>query len=228
MGGWLERHRLYVIGALLAIILPGVTLLWLKRPQPAPLRISTPVPTPTFTLVLTPTPAPTATPLPVRVYVTGAVLNSDVYLLPAGSIVKDALSAAGGATADADLERINLAVQLTDQQQVYVPHQGQEALPAPVVSGAAAPAGGASAETAPGEGASSGDSRTGTGLTLINVNTASVDTRETLPGIGATYAQRIVDYRVEHGAYASVEQLTEVKGIGPATLDKLRHLVTVE
>jgi competence protein ComEA len=224
MGGWLERHRLYVIGALLAIILPGVTLLWLKRPQPAPLLISTPVPTPTFTLVLTQTPAPTATPLPVRVYVTGAVLNSDVYLLPAGSIVKDALIAAGGATADADLERINLAVQLTDQQQVYVPHRGQETLPAPVVSGAATPTDGASE----GAGAPAGDSRTGTGLALINVNTASVDTLETLPGIGATYAQRIIDYRVEHGAFASVEQLTEVKGIGPATLDKLRHLVTVE
>jgi competence protein ComEA len=224
MGGWLERHRLYVILALLAIILPGVTLLWLKRPQPAPLLISTPVPTPTFTLVLTPTPAPTATPHPVRVYVTGAVLKSDVYVLPAGSIVKDALLAAGGATADADLERINLAVQLYDQQQIYVPSRGQETLPAPLVSDAATPADEASAA----DDASAGDTRAGTSLSTININTASVDALETLPGIGPTYAQRIIDYRVEHGAFATVEQLTEVKGIGPATLDKLRHLITVD
>jgi len=213
-----------VIVALLVIILPGVALLWLKRPQPAPLLISTPIPTPTCTLVLTPTPAPTATPLPVRVYVTGAVLHSDVYLLPAGSIVKDALLAAGGATADADLERINLAVQLYDQQQVYVPYQGQATLPAPVVSSAATATVVATASVV----SSAGDRHAGTEPALININTALADVLETLPGIGPTYAQRIIDYRVEHGAFASVEQLTEVKGIGPATLEKVRHLITVE
>ena len=186
--------------------------------------ISTPVPTPTFTPVLTPTPAPTATPLPVRVYVSGAVLHSDVYVLPAGSIVKDALLAAGGAAADADLERINLAVQLYDQQQVYVPHRGQETLPAPLVSGASTPTTVAvSTKSAP-----AGDTRAGMGLALVNLNTASADALEALPGIGPTYAQRIIDYRVAHGAFATVEQITEVKGIGPATLEKLKHLVTVE
>lgn len=221
MEGWLERHRAYITVALLAVILPGATLLWLKRPQPAPVVISTPVPTPTLTLVLTPTPAPTATPLPVRVYVTGAVVHSDVYLLPAGSIVKDALLAAGGATADADLERINLAVQLTDQQQVYVPHQGQETPPAPLISSAPTPT----------PAAASVPSRSGSvdvGSGPVNLNTASAAELETLPGIGPAFAQRIIDYRLEHGAFATVEQLTEVKGIGPATLDKLRHLITVD
>jgi competence protein ComEA len=65
-------------------------------------------------------------------------------------------------------------------------------------------------------------------LTLVNINTASAADLETLPGIGPAFAQRIIDYRVEHGAFATVEQLTEVKGIGPATLDKLRHLITVD
>jgi len=224
MESWLERHRGYVIVALLAIILPGVTLLWLKRPQPAPVVISTPVPSPTWTLVLTPTPVPTATPLPVRVYVTGAVLNSDVYVLPAGSIVKDALLAAGGATADADLERINLAVQLYDQQQIYVPQRGQETVPVPVVSNAATP----TTTAASSDGASTGDTRAGAALSLVNLNTASAAELETLPGIGPAFAQRIIDYRIEHGAFATVEQLTEVKGIGPATLAKLEHLITVE
>ena len=221
MEGWLERHRGYVIVALLAVILPGATLLWLKRPQPTPLILSTPIPTPTLTPVFSPTPAPTATPLPVRVYVTGAVQRSDVYLLPAGSIIKDALLAAGGATVDADLERINLAVELYDQQQVYVPYQGQESPPVPVVSEAPTPT----------EAARSGSSRSGAadaGPVPVNVNTASADELETLPGIGPAFAQRIIDYRVENGAYTSVEQLTEVRGIGPATLDKIRDLVTVE
>jgi competence protein ComEA len=224
MEGWLERHRGYVIVALLAVILPGATLLWLKRPQPTPLILSTPIPTPTLTPVFSPTPAPTATPLPVRVYVTGAVQRSDVYLLPAGSIIKDALLAAGGATVDADLERINLAVELYDQQQVYVPYQGEETPPAPIVSGAptAAEAAGA-AESAPDRAGS-----TGVGPALVNVNTSTVEELETLPGIGPTFAQRIVDYRIEHGAFASVEQLVEVKGIGPATMDKIKDLVTVD
>ena len=221
MEGWLERHRGYVIGALLAVILPGATLLWLRRPQPVPLIISTPVPTPTFTLVLTPTPAPTATPLPVRVYVTGAVQQSDVYLLPVGSIVKDALLAAGGATVDADLERINLAVQLYDQQQVYVPYRGQENPPAPVISSAPTPT--EAAASPPTKGKS-----TDAGAAPVNINTASAATLETLPGIGPAFAQRIIDYRIEHGAFASIEQLAEVKGIGPATLAKLEHLITVD
>jgi len=224
MEGWLERHRGYVIVALVAVILPGAALLWIKRPQPAPLILSTPVPTPTSTLVLTPTPVPSATPLPVRVYVTGAVQHADVYLLPAGSIVKDALLAAGGATAGADLERINLAIQLYDQQQIYVPYQGQEDPPAPVVSSAPTPTEAAGAAVSVPDRAGSID----VGPTLVNINTASAEELETLPGIGPIFAQRIVDYRIENGAFTSIEQLVEVKGIGPATLAKLEHLITVE
>jgi competence protein ComEA len=230
MGGWLERHRLFVVAALLAIILPGAILLWLKRPRPAPFIISTPVPTSTSTPVLTPTLAPTPTPMPVRVYVTGAVLQPDVYLLPAGSIVKDALLAAGGATADADLERINLAVQLFDQQQIYVPYRGQENVPVPPVSNAPTPTG-APADaggTQRGPGSEGGAAFGEDAVFPVNINTASAVTLETLPGIGPAYAQRIIDYRIENGAFASIEELTEVRGIGPATLAKLEHLITVD
>jgi competence protein ComEA len=209
-----------VILALVAVILPGAALLWIRRPQTEPLILSTPLPTNTLTPVLSPTPAPTCTPLPVRVYVTGAVRVPDVYLLPAGSIVKDALLAAGGATADADLERINLAVQLCDQQQIYVPYQEEGTPPAPVISSAPSPT-----ETLSVDSRSRGADPAGT---RININTASAEDLQTLPGIGPALAQRILDYRVEHGAFGSVQELTEVKGIGPATLAKLEHLITVD
>jgi competence protein ComEA len=147
-----------------------------------------------------------------RVYVTGAVRRPDVYLFPAGSIVKEAIAAAGGATEDADLDRINLAVQLQDQQQVYVPRRGQEASPVlPLVS---APPGG------------DVDSRSGT-VSLVNINAASAVELEALPGIGPTYAQRIVDYRQANGPFAAVEEIMEVKGIGPGTFAKLEGLITV-
>ena len=206
MGEWLDRYKAYVLAILVVAIAAGSLLFWLRRPQPAPIVISTPAPT------LTPTPVQTPTPSPLRVYVTGAVRQPDVYLFFPGSIVKDALAAAGGATADADLDRINLAVQLQDQQQVYVPRQGEDTPPAPPV--AAPPA--------------ASDTRSGSAvLSPIDINSATASELETLPGIGPTYAQRIVDYREQNGPFASIEDITQVKGIGPATLDKLEELITV-
>lgn len=206
MGEWLDRYKAYVLAILLVAIAAGSVLLWLRRPQPAPLLISTPMPT------LTPTPAQTPTPPPLRVYVTGAVRQPDVYLFVPGSIVKDALAAAGGATADADLDRINLAVQLQDQQQVHVPRQGEDApLALPVMSSSSAT-----------------DTRSGAvPFSLVNINSASAAELETLPGIGPTFAQRIVDHREQNGLFASIEDIVQVKGIGPATFDKLKDLITV-
>jgi competence protein ComEA len=167
--------------------------------------------------VLSPTPTRTPTPSPLRVYVTGAVQTADVYVLPPGSIVKDAILAAGGATTDADLERINLAVRLHDQQQVYVPYQDEGTPAAPLLSTPLPPT-------------NTPDSRGTTrssNLAVININTADAAALETLPGIGPTYAARIVDYRDQNGPFTSVEELTLVKGIGPATLEGMRDLVVV-
>ncbi len=206
MGEWLDRYKAYVLAVLLVAIAAGSVLLWLQRPQPAPIILSTPVP------AATPTPVPTSTPAPLRVYVTGAVREPDVYVLSPGSIVKDAVAAAGGATGDADLERVNLAVQVCDQQQVYVPRQGEGTPPVPLVATAFPAA----------------ESRSSVvSVSIVNINSASASELETLPGIGPVFAQRIVDYRTEHGPFVVVEDIVEVKGIGPATFAKLEGLITV-
>jgi hypothetical protein len=96
----------------------------LKRPEPT---------SPPLVITLQPRPTvepPTPTPATINVYVSGAVNKPDVYTLPANAIVKDAVTAAGGATADADLDRINLATKLADQMQVYVPRKGEAEPPA--------------------------------------------------------------------------------------------------
>jgi competence protein ComEA len=206
MGEWLDRYKAYVLGMLLVAIAAGSALLWLRRSQPAPIILSTPTPTDT------PTPVPTSTPAPVRVYVTGAVREPDVYVLSPGSIVKDAVAAAGGATGDADLERINLAIQVHDQQQIYVPRQGEATPPVPPVA-TALPA----AESRFGEAP----------VSVVNINAASAAELEALPGIGPAFAQRIVDYRAEHGPFAGIEDIMEVKGIGPATFAGLEGLIVV-
>jgi competence protein ComEA len=149
-------------------------------------------------------PSVTTTPALLIVHVAGWVKAPGVYELPDGSRVIDALDAAGGARRDADLSALNLAALLTDGQQVLV---GQLA--------AAAPASGAVAEaTAP-------------ATSLVNINMASAEDLETLPGIGEVLAATIVQYRDEHGPFTSVDQLVDVSGIGEVTLEELRDLVTV-
>jgi competence protein ComEA len=170
------------------------------HPQPGtPIVVSTPIPTPT--------PLPTPTPAPIRVHVSGAVRQPAVYELAPGSIVQDAVDAAGGPASDADLDCINLALELRDQQQVYVPRQGETGPPPPVSGGD--PDGGGS--TGP----------------LININVATTAELETLPRIGPTMAQRIVEYREANGPFAAIEDVQDVPGIGPATFEGLRDLITV-
>ena len=201
MGEWLERYKVYVLLFLIAVTAIGLASFWGRRPKPAPIIIATPLPT------SSPTPVPTPTPAPLRVYVTGAVEKPDVYLLPAGSIVKDALLAAGGATAEADLARINLALQLSDQQQIYVPCEGEDSPP-----------------VAPPSGSSSGGDPAAAGR--VNINTASLQELDTLPGVGPAIAQRIIDYRTEHGPFQTPEEITQVNGIGPSTFEELRDRIT--
>jgi competence protein ComEA len=133
----------------------------------------------------------------VVVDVTGAVERPGVYRLPAGARVTDAVDRAGGATGRALLEAVNLAARLADGQQVVVPEQGP--------GGAPVSATGAAGEDGP-----------------ISLGTATAEQLDTIDGIGPVTAQKIVEYRDQHGCLSSVDQLDRVSGIGPATMQSLR------
>ncbi|HUR85448.1 MAG TPA: helix-hairpin-helix domain-containing protein [Solirubrobacteraceae bacterium] len=142
----------------------------------------------------------------VTVHVAGAVRRPGLYRLPAGSRIDDALRRAGGPRARANLDAVNLAAKLEDGRQVLVPERAPARPPgaAPAVAGAAAP------PAAP-----------------VNLNTATLEQLDTLDGVGPGIAQRILDYREQHGGFGRVEELGEVPGIGAKRLATLTPLVTV-
>lgn len=172
----------------------------------------------------------------VRVHVAGAVNNPGVYTLPAQGRAVDAIAAASGAAADADLDRVNLAGALSDGVQIYVPHRGETAAPAQIQpNGGTANAGqGNAANGASQGGAQPQPARTLTpagsaqkGSTPVNINTATAEELQSLPRIGPAMAQRIIAWREAHGGFRSVDELDAVPGIGPSMLENLRPLVTV-
>jgi competence protein ComEA len=140
----------------------------------------------------------------VAVHVAGRVRRPGLVRLPAGSRVEDAIRAAGGSTAGADLDAVNLARRLTDGEQVFVPGPGD--LPPPA-SGAGSDPGAAPA--AP-----------------LDLNTATLEQLDTLPGVGEVTAGRIIAYRSAH-PFTAVDELLEVPGIGQRRFEQLRDLVTV-
>jgi competence protein ComEA len=211
-GSWLDRNRHIAFIGLLLIALAGAVVFYLRRPAQDTVEILSVEPTAT----VTPTPMSSPTPAMVRVYVTGGVVNSDVYVLRQGSIIKDAILAAGGFTQDANPEQINQALELKDQQQIHVPRQDEENPPPPVQDGPANDSNQGDISPAPATGES------------ININTATLDQLDTLPGIGPAIAQRIIDYREQIGGFKNIEQITEVSGIGEATFAKIKDLLTVD
>ena len=148
----------------------------------------------------------------VYVDVDGAVVRPGVYRLKDGARVSQAIDAAGGLMAEADVTGLNRASKITDGQKIYVPTVGEQQATA-AVGGAES-----GAATTPGTGSSSG---------LVNINTASAAELQTLSGIGPSMAQSIIDERTQNGAFASVDDLMRVSGIGEKKLAKIKDCICV-
>ncbi|HJU57307.1 MAG TPA: ComEA family DNA-binding protein [Actinomycetota bacterium] len=195
----LSRAELGGLVAVLILTLGGAGL-WYVRSLPRPVDVATATAQAGATAVAgaTGSPSPEVVML---VDVAGWVRRPGVYEFTGGARVIDAIKAAGGARPGAQLESLNLAAPLVDGTQILVIREGAPA----AVDG--------------GEGLAVG--------VLVNVNTASATELETLPGIGEVIGQAIVDHRTENGPFTSVDQLLDVSGIGDATLEDIRELVTV-
>ena len=163
-------------------------------------------------------PGVAAIPTFIRVHVAGEVLRPGVYQLPGTARVVDAVDAAGGPTAHADVDVINLAAALFDAAQIFVPRRGSVVVRAPIPR----PLPGVNAPPTPRASAPEGAIST-----KININTASMSDLDTLSGVGPSTAKAIIDYRTKNGPFGSVEDLLNVRGIGPAKLDAMREQVTV-
>jgi competence protein ComEA len=196
-----------VIGFALGVIVTVVAMVLGNRTRPAAIYIEPPL--------VSPTPSATATPEPVQVYVNGAVNRTGVYDLGQNAIVQDAIGAAGGFSAEADSTGINLALSIVDGMQIYVPTIGEE----PVTRSQPA-------IILPANVADSDNAAQQSGA-MVNINTATVGELDTLPGIGPSTAQKIVDYRDENGPFASIETILNVSGIGEAKFDQIEPFITI-
>lgn len=187
-----------LVGGAAALVVAAVVAWFLLRPPTGP-PTEDALPLASATSV---TGSSTTSPATLLAHAAGAVVEPGVYRLPAGARVTDLLDAAGGPTPDADVDQLNLAAPVADGERVYVPRVGET-----VVAAAGA---GSSAPTGP-----------------LDLNTATLDQLDALPGIGPATAQAILDERERRGGFRSVDELLDVRGIGPAKLDALRELVTV-
>jgi competence protein ComEA len=184
-----ERWTTYLTGLLTGLAAAGLLLLLLSPRKRIPIELH---------------PAPT--PGPLQVHVAGAVKQPGVYRLTRPAIGVDALEAAGGPLAEADLDRVNLAAELADGQRLFIPFLPAEA------SGVAYPTPDLAVDPA----------------IQLNINTATAVELEALPGIGPSLAEKIVEHREDNGLFNSVEELLDVSGIGPAKLDQLRDLIRID
>lgn len=195
--GW---HALLAV-ALLAVAVSGV-LWWRSRSVPSALP---PVAVHSAATAGATGSAGTPTPHLIVVDVVGRVRHPGIVRLPDGSRVYDAIRAAGGLKPHADTRGLNLARKLVDGEQVVVG--------APAVSSGASPPAGVPSSAAP--------------SAKVDLNTATLEQLDELPGVGPVLAQRILDYRTKIGRFTSVSQLDDVSGIGPARYADIEPLVTV-
>ena len=186
---WGPARLIATAVAALSVTIAGM---WLLSPSRPPVEAAIP----TLTTAVVPTRSGIGEPMVrVTVHVAGAVNRPGVYRLEAGSRVHEAIDAAGGPTAAADTDRVNLAAPLVDGAQVRLPEIGELAVDWPEPAG------------------------------LVDINSADIATLEGLPGIGPSLARAIVDERERSGPFRGVDDLNRVSGLGPARIDALRDLV---
>jgi competence protein ComEA len=200
--------RVLALTGLLAALLAGAYLWWSRpEPRPAPQPIVRPAAQPAIA-----TPASGSTPSPSQstlvVDVAGKVRHPGVVSLPSGARVIDAIKEAGGVRPGAKTGTLNLARRVVDGEQILV---GVNATPAPALP----PAG------------TSGPPGTAVSGTPLDLNSATAAQLDQLPGVGPVLAQRIVDYRTQHGGFRSVDELRQVSGIGDAKYADVKALVRV-
>jgi competence protein ComEA len=223
--GWIAAIRadpgragLFALGAL-AVVAVMVTVFAMMRDRPPPVTSAKLSPVQMVSSAKsTPSPPP-ASEQPVVVSVVGLVHKPGLVTLHPGARVADAVAAAGGALDGADLLGLNMAQRLNDGEQIMVGMAPAPGEPAKLGSGVAASTG----TPSPAPTSKPGTSPAGP----VNLNSATVEQLDTLPGIGPATAAAIVAWRDANGKFSSVDQLGDVEGIGPARLEKLRSLVRV-
>ena len=223
---WIGFGR--ILASAFGVVVMVVGVWWVVRVPPPPPEASIPFATTSVASNLSATNTSETSAFPsaanITVYVSGEVVKPGVYVLLATARVIDALQAAGGATSTADLVVVNLAAPLVDAAQVFIPRMGSTPrvtlprphaginLPIAVGSGGAGAGAVGSATSAAG---------------IVDINSATLFDLDALPGVGPSTAQSIIDYRVANGPYASVDDLLNVRGIGPSKLAAMRARVRV-
>jgi competence protein ComEA len=186
------------LGVMAGFVLAGVVFLVARLPEGKSITLE---------------PAPTKAPITVQVM--GAVVHPGVYTFADGGRVQDAIAAAGGLLAEANANQVNLVAKLEDGKQVNIPYlPGMEpkvAAPAPTAAALF------QVMVTP--------TATGSAANLIDINSATADELATLPGIGPTLAQRIIDYRDQNGGFSSTDELLNVPGIGDAIYNRIKDLI---
>lgn len=204
MAEWLTRQRGPLTVFLIAALALGGIVWWERRPTTQDLVITTPN-----------QPSSDAERW-ITVDVGGAVARPGIYTLRVGSRVADAIAAAGGESADADLTRTNRAAKLRDEQQVRVPRLSPDTPGTMSSSPNPTPVSSAARSLAPSPAAP------------LDINSAFQAQLEALPGIGPVTAQRIIAYREEHGSFSHIDQLKEAKLVNSSTFEKIKGLIVVQ
>jgi competence protein ComEA len=193
------KNVLYtLVGVMAGFALAGLLLFISRAPAGEPIKLL---------------PAPTKEPI--AVHIIGAVPRPGLYEFAEGARVQDAIDAAGGLLSSANIDSINLAALLEDGQQLTIPYKDGQAPEAAIEEDDTLVLPGSTEEPS-----------SQTSEELININTASVEELDSLPGIGPTIAQRIIDYRDENGPFQTIEDILNVSGVGPSTFDQIKDLIT--